>query len=153
MTSTLFVRDERPGGGVAAIPLDRVRHAVALKVIQGGHVETSSFDGGHGSMILKNAASAGLTIVLQIEEPGRPPREYPLADWPRAVALATTDKLYWLSDKRWVAEPASVAPGRGHSVVERRLFPTGYDLPPPPTDHVGRVFNFALSISRRCGWF
>jgi hypothetical protein len=132
MACTLFVRDERPGGGIAAIPLGRVKHAVDLKVVRGERVETYSFDGGHGSMILKTAASDDLAIILQIEEPGQPPREYRLADWPRVVAVATTEKLYWLLDRRWVAEQASAAPEQGdHRLVESRFFPNGYDLPPP----------------------
>jgi hypothetical protein len=139
MACTLFVRDERPGGGIAAIPLDRVKHAVVLKIIQAGRVETYTFDGGHGSMILKNASSGDLSIILQIEEPEQPPREYRLAHWPRVVALTATDKLYWLLDERWVAEQASVMPGLHHSFVERRIFPDGYDLPPSPADHVQKV--------------
>ncbi|HTV89971.1 MAG TPA: hypothetical protein VME41_13235 [Stellaceae bacterium] len=133
MACTLFVHDERPGGGIAAIPLDRVKHAVELKVIEGKRVETHSFSGGHGSVVLKTAASDDLAIILQIEEPAQPPREYRLADWPRAVAVATTEKLYWLLDKsagRWVAEAADWAPAQAHSRVESRFFPDGYDLPP-----------------------
>jgi hypothetical protein len=61
----------------------------------------------------------GVIPTLQVEG---------LADWPGAIAVTVTDRLYWLKHGRWYQNPDEderVA----RSLIEVRYVPEGYGLP------------------------
>jgi hypothetical protein len=128
MTGTIYVCDERPGGGVSAIPLNRVKGATGLKVVRGERVERYPFRG--QPSVTAKKPSGDPIITLLIDEQGETSWEFPLAGWPRAVALLTTDTLFWLRHGRWVAAPGQSSVGQALSVVEAYCYPDGYKLPP-----------------------
>jgi hypothetical protein len=127
MTDILFIC-ERPGAGVALIPLHQVKNALRLKLTLGGRVEEHDLKG-YGATVTPGHRDGDPEITIQIEEPGQPVRDYPLANWPKAVAVTISDMLFWLEDGgRWRLNPDEKAIA-ARSLVEARYCPDGYDLP------------------------
>ena len=63
---------------------------------------------------------------IKLKVAGR--EDYPLANWPGAVAVTVTDRLYCLDGDRWRLEPsANNSTARGF--LEKRYCPDRYDLP------------------------
>jgi hypothetical protein len=128
MAGILFIC-ERSGGGVASIPLRQIKNAFRLKLIHGGRVEEHDLKGHSASTVVPGRPDGDPVITIQIEEPGQPVRDYPLANWPNAVAVTISDTLFWLEgDGRWRLNPDEKAIA-ARSLVEARYCPDGYDLP------------------------
>jgi hypothetical protein len=127
MTGTLFIC-ERPGAGVAWIPLRQIKNAFRLKLTHGGRVEEHDLKGHGASTVVPGRPDGDPVITMQIEEPGQPVQKYPLADWPKAVAVTVSDMLFWLEGGRWRLDPDRKAI-EAKSLVEAQCCPDGYDLP------------------------
>jgi hypothetical protein len=114
---------------VASIPLHQVKNAFSLKLIRGCCVEEYGLKSHSPATILPLHPDGDPEITIQIEEPGQPVREYPLANWPKAVAVTVSDMLFWLEEGgRWRINPDEKA-FAARSLVETRYCPNGYDLP------------------------
>jgi len=123
--SDMIYTQECRGAGIASIPLRRVKNATKLTIVRGERVIEYPFNG-NPPTDTQGLANGDPVITLQIKEPGNPPFEYQLADWPDAVALQVSDTLYWIENKRLLpAKPGPV----GRSDVEERYCPDGFDLP------------------------
>ncbi len=126
MSGILYIR-ERTSVGVVAIPLNRVRGATGLKMVRGKHVEEYDFTGRNPVTVIPLRIGGDPVITLQVEGHD----DYLLADWPGAIAVTVTDRLYWLKDGRWHQNPDEderVA----RSLIEVRYVPEGYGLPSEP---------------------
>ncbi|SRR6266851_434801 len=134
MTGILFIC-ERPGAGVASIPLGKIKYASRLKLARGGRVEEHDLKGRSPSTVNPVHPDGDPVITVQIEEPEQPVREYPLADWPKAVAVTVSDMLFWLEAGRWRLNPDEKA-FAARALVEARYCPDGYDLPNCWTSHI-----------------
>jgi hypothetical protein len=126
MTDVLYVC-ERPGAGVVSIPLRQIKNAFGLKLIHGGRVEEHDLKGYSASTVVPGSPDGDPVITIQIEEPGQAARGYPLANWPKAVAVTVSDMLFWLEGDRWRLDPDKKAI-EARSLVEARYCPDGYDL-------------------------
>ena len=120
MSGTLYIKHSV---GLVPISLDRVKGATMLRFVCGKQVEEYDLAGG-GSGIMPGRQEGDPTITLQTKMCD----SYPLANWPDAVAVTVSDRLYLLKDGRWCREPDENA-STVRSRIENLYFPDGYDLP------------------------
>ena|SRR5438132_5020741 len=122
MTCKLYVKVELPGAAVVSIPLYKVKRTTGLKFACGQWVEQHIWG---GAITIDPLPDDGDPVItLQIEGRG----DYLLADWPHAVAVTVSDRLFWLQDGRWCLVPDHTAI-EARSLVEARYCSDTYDLP------------------------
>jgi hypothetical protein len=125
MTTVIYIK-ERASVGVVIIclPLDKVKDATMLKFACGTQIEDYDLTNRGLGKIVPGKQGGDPEIKLQVA--GR--EDYPLANWPGAVAVTVTDRLYCLDGDRWRFEPsANNSTARGF--LEKRYCPDRYDLP------------------------
>ena len=121
MSGILYLKES---AGVVAISLCRVKGAKMLRFVCGEQIEEYDLAGGGLPNINPGRQEGDPVITLQTEK-----REnYPLANWPGAVAVTVTDRFYWLENGRWCRKP-NENNGTARSFVEKECFRDGYDLP------------------------
>jgi hypothetical protein len=114
---------------VECINLPEIQYAVGLKIEEGARKRMLSFGIRPGSS--NTAAPTGEPIFkLQIKEPGQPPREQELGDWPEhTVALVTTDELYWYENGHWSLGAQRMDEPRARLLIEQRYPPKPIKVP------------------------
>lgn len=126
MTCILYIKEQASVGVVIIpMPLCKVKGATMLKFACGTQIEDYDFTSRGLGRIVSGRQEGDPEIKLQVA--GR--EDYPLANWPGAVAVTVTDRVFLRDDDgRWRLEP-NQNNGTAQGFLERRYCPDRYDLP------------------------
>ncbi|HEV8032023.1 MAG TPA: hypothetical protein VGP42_13485 [Stellaceae bacterium] len=126
MTCMLYIKEQASVGVVIIpMPLCKVKGATMLKFACGTQIEDYDFTSRGLGRIVSGRQEGDPEIKLQVA--GR--EDYPLANWPGAVAVTVTDRVFLRDDDgRWRLEP-NQNNGTAQGFLERRYCPDRYDLP------------------------
>jgi hypothetical protein len=122
----LYIKEQASVGVVIIpMPLCKVKGATMLKFACGTQIEDYDFTSRGLGRIVSGRQEGDPEIKLQVA--GR--EDYPLANWPGAVAVTVTDRVFLRDDDgRWRLEP-NQNNGTAQGFLERRYCPDRYDLP------------------------